>query len=317
MKALILMGSGLGNIIQATPTISAVKSLGYSVDVSIWSSMKDAHKVIEGWNLIDNIYFKHFPNLKDLIKFHKNRKWNFLLFNNDYYFEIEKYTNMSQYDKIVPTAHCAIHLYKKIRHDKRLIKHKFSLPSSKSDVLINLEVTEKLRYSFRNPPLTYCSYDENFKVSSYDYTFAMGCNPDPKWNRKKWPHFKKLAELLNPKNIAVVGIEGEGIDKTWSSNVTDYTGRLNIRQTATLIKNCKKIICNDNGIAHMAGALETKTFVLFGGTDLNKNKPMGNVQIISKNLECQPCQFSGNWNKCFNWRCMNELSAEEVYNKIK
>ena len=55
-RALILVGEGYGNIVMATPTITAVRSLGYTVDVLVESYLPDAATLLAGWDVLETIY---------------------------------------------------------------------------------------------------------------------------------------------------------------------------------------------------------------------------------------------------------------------
>lgn len=103
---------------------------------------------------------------------------------------------------------------------------------------------------------------------------------------------------------------------------TDYS----LLGLAGLIKNTKIFIGEEGGISHLAAALGVKTFIIYGCTDPVKCMPPNNATMISKGLDCQPCQFRGLKEKiipnsilyygCDDRKCLTELTAKEAYDSI-
>lgn len=157
------------------------------------------------------------------------------------------------------------------------------------------------------------------KVSArFDVILWPECKPN--WLCKKWPYWKELADLLSKdKKVAVVGTTKE---YSFSNDVTDLRGELSLTETGGVIKNSNAFIGNEGGISHYSAALGTKTYVILGCTDPNKNLPPNNATPISKNLPCQPCQFKNlkqvgiTMHGCDHIDCLNKLTPNEVMEKI-
>jgi len=142
--------------------------------------------------------------------------------------------------------------------------------------------------------------------------------PHKDWERKRWPYYKELANILIQKGYTVILLGGTEEAKRynpgeWHPEVINCMGKYTIQETAGLIKKCHKFVGNDSGPAHMAAALGVDAYVIFGSTRISKNKPYGtNVTVISKYLPCSPCQNTPGGLLCNDWKCVNEITVNDV-----
>jgi len=140
------------------------------------------------------------------------------------------------------------------------------------------------------------------------------------WPGKMWPYWKYLIEELTKKySVAVVGLYPIG----HYGSITDYRGKLSLLETGGIIKNADIFIGNEGGISHYSSALRTNTFIIYGCSDPVKNNPPQNATMISKNLKCQPCQFSKDFMRsanimigCIERKCLVDLMPEEVIKRL-
>ena len=284
INILILLGSGIGNIIQGTPCITALKRLGHTVSVAMWSSMPAAKQLLQNCDEIDKLFF--YPN--DRI--------------------------IGSYDFIVETLHSRAHQFESnLQHKGKVLTTQFSRWGVKNDVEINLEAIEKhFGYNTKKLgiPKTFCSS----KNHECDIVLINGSNSALRWLRKRYPHMKELVESMPDKKFICVGNKGEGIT---ADNVVDLTGKLELNKVIELIKTAKLVIASDSGLSHVAGALGVPTIVLFGFTDPIKCKPLGDhIHIIRKDLPCSPCQYNQNtWVNCKDWKCIKEITPESIKDK--
>ncbi|MEW5801460.1 MAG: glycosyltransferase family 9 protein [bacterium] len=95
-------------------------------------------------------------------------------------------------------------------------------------------------------------------------------------------------------------------------------GRTCIEETLALISRCELLISNDSGVMNMAFALRKKILAIFGPTDDTCTRPLGkNDVVILKEFPCKPaCRKRYLYSKeCnFGYRCLKELSVDEVWN---
>ncbi len=73
------------------------------------------------------------------------------------------------------------------------------------------------------------------------------------------------------------------------------------------------VLTVDSGAMHIAAATQTPLVVLFGPTSPGRTGPYSpKSDIIQKNISCSPC-FK---RRCSHKSCLNEISVEEVFEKI-
>jgi len=116
--------------------------------------------------------------------------------------------------------------------------------------------------------------------------------------------------LLGGKNERTVAEEILG----WNTgNVVDFTGRLRINQSASLVKNARLVITNDTGLMHISAAFDKKILSVWGNTspELGMYPYMpgkGSEILETKGLSCRPCSKLG-FPQCpkKHFRCMNDI----------
>jgi len=135
-----------------------------------------------------------------------------------------------------------------------------------------------------------------------------------RWERKTWPFFSHLVDLLSrlmpDVEICKLGLPDELVDV----GVIDYTNSdLSLLQSAGLISSADLVITNDTGLMHVADALNIPIVVLFGPTLANKNRPWQAPYAICKSsFPCAPCMGTTLWNNCTSYDCMKTISPADV-----
>jgi ADP-heptose:LPS heptosyltransferase len=110
----------------------------------------------------------------------------------------------------------------------------------------------------------------------------------------------------------------------WNTgNVLNFTGKLRINQSASLVKNAKLVISNDTGLMHIAAAYHKKILSVWGNTapELGMSPYMsgeGSEILEMKGLPCRPCSKLG-YRKCpkKHFRCMNDLPENRIIDWVK
>jgi heptosyltransferase-2 len=89
-----------------------------------------------------------------------------------------------------------------------------------------------------------------------------------------------------------------------------FTAGLRLRQLAALIEKCSLFICNDSGPMHIAAALKIPTVAVFGPTDHVRWKPRSeNAVIVRRDMDCWPCSA----HKCKRgFECIKSLPVGDV-----
>ena len=143
---------------------------------------------------------------------------------------------------------------------------------------------------------------------------------------KIWAEVIKLL-LDNGKHVLLAGgpDDDEVISEILASvdvqnpNFSNYYGKTkSLKDLAVLIGKAEKFICSDSAPLHVAVAMKTKTYVIFGPTDDKKLIPQSeNVVAIKANDKCpiKPCLWEHRQTTCETLDCL-KISAEKVVNAV-
>lgn len=119
---------------------------------------------------------------------------------------------------------------------------------------------------------------------------ALGANS----NHKVWPteNYVSLLKLLKIKfvNIILIGSKNEMdkaqlFKKLYTKKVYDFCGKLTLLETASVIKKSDFFIGNDSGLGHIASAVNTQSFIIFGDGEPDRYHPWGNKSSWYQNIE--------------------------------
>ncbi len=146
---------------------------------------------------------------------------------------------------------------------------------------------------------------------------------------KKWSlgKFAQLISKLPSKNIILLGgakeVEDAGKLKELCSNsadIKDLSGKLDLLQTAALMKKSALLLCHDSGLLHLAQSQNLACVAIFGCTtqELGFFPIKENCRVVQVDLSCRPCTAKG-LSACprGHFRCMQSITAEMVMTKIE
>ncbi len=141
---------------------------------------------------------------------------------------------------------------------------------------------------------------------------------------KRWDikNFKELTEKLLSKGLrsVIVGTEEEREEIDYIArhikhkNLKILRERLTLPQLTHFVGNFDLIIANDTSLVHLGAAAGTPSVVIYGPTNPEKNEPWGiESRIVRKKLQCSPC-YNYHIPMCqYNFRCLQEITPEEVF----
>jgi heptosyltransferase-1 len=149
-------------------------------------------------------------------------------------------------------------------------------------------------------------------------------HPMAKWKSKLWPekHWAGLADILGGWGWPLVISGSKGDQKVSRSiiaqmnpglKVLDLCGRTSLRELAALLKRARAVICTDTGAMHLAAAMQTQVFALFGPTAPWRTGPHGSGHMVMRlDKKCSPC-FK---RECESPHCLTDISADRAAAKI-
>jgi len=146
------------------------------------------------------------------------------------------------------------------------------------------------------------------------------------WKAKRYPHWQavydRIIERMPTAEFRILGTRRDG--RIRGRNVVDMRGRFSLLETAGVLREADLFVGNDTGLSHIAAALGTPSFIVFGPTNIQKNLPPRNGFPIheTRGLSCRPCQRPGGvWRRGVDGKkcrieCLAELPAEDVASRI-
>lgn len=188
----------------------------------------------------------------------------------------------------------------------------------------NMDMIRRLGYKGPTPPL-YVSFREPGEAipsSALRICLVPGGKPEQMWKHKRWPYYQQLVESLLTQypeaQICIVGAEDDKFPDTLprSSRIADLRGRLTLRETAWILRSASIAVGNDCGPMHIADAVQTPSVVLFGPTCELKNGPRYKGVPLSVDEPCRPCQYADPITNCLDPRCLTDISADIVMQKV-
>ncbi len=104
-----------------------------------------------------------------------------------------------------------------------------------------------------------------------------------------------------------------------SPNFTNLYGKTrSLKDLAVLIGQAEKFICSDSAPLHVAVAMKTRTYVIFGPTDDKVLIPQSElVTAIKANDKCpiKPCLWEHRQTTCENLDCL-KITAQDIVDKV-
>ena len=140
---------------------------------------------------------------------------------------------------------------------------------------------------------------------------------------KRWTEFDRAAGQLSERrgiHWLIFGTANErplaaDIMKTLGTSATDLTGRTSLLELAAQLRRCRLLLTNDTGTMHLAAFLGVPTVSIFGSTEPQLTRPIGEGHVIIRHhVECSPCFLR----ECpLDFRCMKAVTVEEVVREVE
>ena len=151
-------------------------------------------------------------------------------------------------------------------------------------------------------------------------------SPGAKWKYRRWDtrNFALLADRIREKfglEILISGSKGE-VDTAEDMRVMmkekgiSVAGKIDIRQTLSLLEKALICITNDSGMVHLTSGLNIPVVALFGAQDPMKFGPWSDINAVyHKKVECFPC--SQKKCKLKDNPCINLIEEDEVFSGVR
>ncbi len=147
--------------------------------------------------------------------------------------------------------------------------------------------------------------------------------PSKRWREDS---FEVLIHELHANTQADIVVMGGESDLGFAQEVVDglecpiinLVGKLTLRQTAALMRDCRVFIGCDSGATHLAAACGVPVVCLFSAAnEAEVWKPWGTkVKVLTQHPPCSPCK-AHDCLRTDGYFCMAEIKAEDVLAEVK
>ena len=331
-KILVIRFSSIGDIVLTTPVIRCLKNQLQEVEIHVLTKKK-----------FSNLY-KTNPYINKVYEFDDSLKRNIeelKIEHYDYVVDLQKNKRSVRVTRALGRPHASF---------PKLNFRKFLLSTFKINIMPDIHIVdryfkavEKLGVKNDYQGLDFfISEKNNYDISQLPenfqkgyYAFVIGGT----YKTKILPAVK-IVEIIKKINKAVVLLGGPddveraeeiiyGVNKTTrqqdnegskNSQILNLVGKINLEQSASIVRNADSVLTNDTGLMHIAAAFHKNIVSVWGNTVpelgmypyLPKEKEKCHI-VECKDVRCRPCSKLG-FKECpkKHFRCMMEIDVEEV-----
>ncbi|OGG13479.1 hypothetical protein A2773_01050 [Candidatus Gottesmanbacteria bacterium RIFCSPHIGHO2_01_FULL_39_10] len=306
-KILIIFKSGIGNFILFTPALQALRKKYPEAKITVLAAPRGAPEILNSLsNLVDRVLIAPQSNWRDILKLIPRLK-------------------QIKADIAISTQPGPAGVYLSLI-SRAKIRLGFCLPDKKwfdsfftHQTIFSHQQHELLQYFNLLKPLGLSYQNENviFPITKSNLVktrrylikqnladkFLIAIHPGSYFDQKfkRWPidYFSKLAKMLADYYQAKILILGAREEKELARKIQlrfklalDLTGQFSLAETAAIIKSCRFLVVSDSGLGHIATAVKTPVFSIFGLTNPDKNRPWGENAFVIKHPEAKICYQS-------------------------
>ena len=331
-KILVIRFSSIGDIVLTTPVIRCLKNQLQEVEIHVLTKKK-----------FSNLY-KTNPYINKVYEFDDSLKRNIeelKIEHYDYVVDLQKNKRSVRVTRALGRPHASF---------PKLNFRKFLLSTFKINIMPDIHIVdryfkavEKLGVKNDYQGLDFfISEKNNYDISQLPenfqkgyYAFVIGGT----YKTKILPAVK-IVEIIKKINKAVVLLGGPddieraeeiiyGVNETTrqqdnegskNSQILNLVGKINLEQSASIVKNADSVLTNDTGLMHIAAAFHKNIVSVWGNTVpelgmypyLPKEEEKCHI-VECKDVRCRPCSKLG-FKECpkKHFRCMMEIDVEEV-----
>ena len=337
-RILIIRTDGIGDVLNSTPAISALRSTYKDAHISIvvkphgaeiLSQNPEINEIIlydpdvnnKSW--VDKIKFLinlHSKNYDTAIVLHNSSMSNLMAYASGAKIRVGRKSEPKRFSHTL--THWISH------HDPKGTKHE---TDRNMDIVGLLKVnngSRQLKFYLSDDERKYAEKFLHDIGSLNDKTKKplfrlVGMHPGGSSYDKLWTpeNFAEVANRLIGDYGAKVMLFGGPDDNGLIQIITERVKHpiinasgVRLRQFASLLERCSLFLCNDSGPMHIASAFGIPTVAIFGSTDHVRWRPLHEkAKVVRKEMDCWPCSA----HKCKkNYECTKSLPVSQVWNAI-
>lgn len=323
-KILVIRFSSIGDIVLTTPVVRCLKNQLEDIELHVLTKKKFS-SLFKKNTYVDKV-FEFDASLKDNIKELKAE-------NYDYVVDLQKNKRSK---RVTSSLRCPHSSFPKLNFKK------FLLTAFKLNLMPDIHIVDRYFEAVRELGVKndmkgldfFISEENHYDISKLPSAFQNGFHAfviGGTYKTKILPAVK-IVEVIKKLQEPVVLLGGpddvERANEVLSAvneNVVSLAGKINLEQSAYLVKIAKSVLTNDTGLMHIAAAFHKNIVSVWGNTvpELGMYPYLPNEKekchiVERKDIRCRPCSKLG-FKDCpkKHFRCMMEIDADVVAEKLK
>ena len=326
MKILVIRFSSIGDIVLTTPVIRCLKNQISDVEIHVLTKKKFSG--LYKTNPYINKVYEYDDSLKKNIEELK-------LENYDYIVDLQKNKRSL---RVTRALHCQHSSFPKLNFKKFLLTtFKINLMPDIHIVDRYFKAVEKLGVKNDYQGLDFfISEKNNYPLSELPEDFQNGYHAfviGGTYKTKILPAVK-VSEVIKKLNEPVILLGGpDDVERaeeiisavSYQLSAISLVGKINLEQSASIVKNAKSVLTNDTGLMHIAAAFHKNVVSVWGNTvpELGMYPYLPNEKekchiIECKDVKCRPCSKLG-FKECprRHFKCMMEIDCDAIVERLR
>lgn len=325
-KILVIRFSSIGDIVLTTPVIRCLKNQLADVELHVLTKKK-----------FSNLYKKN-PYVDKVFEYDDSLKKNIQELKLEKYDYIVDLQKNKRSVRVTRALHCHHSSFPKLNVKK------FLLTTFKINTLPDVHIVdryfkavEKLGVKNDYQGLDFfISENNNYPLTELPdefqkgyYAFVIGGT----YKTKILPAVK-IVEVIKKLNQPVILLGGpDDVERakevlsaveSQKSIVESLVGKINLEQSASIVKNADAVLTNDTGLMHIAAAFHKHIVSVWGNTvpefgmyPYLPNEPERCHIVECKDVRCRPCSKLG-FKDCpkKHFKCMMQVDTDEIVRQL-
>lgn len=323
-KILVIRFSSIGDIVLTTPVIRCLKNQLGDIELHVITKKKFSNLYKKN-PYIDKV-FEFDNSLKDNIRELKSE-------NYDYIVDLQKNKRSKRIKSSLKIAHSSF---------PKLNFKKFLLTTLKINIMPDAHIVDRYFEAVKELGVIndfkgldfFVSQENQYDISKLPSAFQDGFHAfviGGTYKTKILPAVK-IVEVIKKLQEPVVLLGGpDDVERAKevlsfvNENVVSLVGKINLEQSAYLVKMSKSVLTNDTGLMHIAAAFHKNIVSVWGNTvpELGMypylpNEPEKCHIVERKDVRCRPCSKLG-FRSCpkRHFRCMMEIDTDLIVENLK
>jgi ADP-heptose:LPS heptosyltransferase len=323
MKILVIRFSSIGDIVLTTPIIRGIKKQVKEAEVH-FITKKQFVNILESNPYISKVHSIE-KNISEISMELKKEKFDFIV-------DLHHNLRSTQLKYLLGKRSKA---FRKLNFEKWLAVN-FGIQKFPKTHIVDryFETVESLGVINDGKGLDYfIPANDEVDIKTLPIAFQngyIGFVIGAKHFTKQLPN-EKIASIIQKINQPIILLGGKedtikanqvisALPPPSSKQLFNACGKYNLNQSASLVKQARKIITHDTGLMHIAAALKKEIVSVWGNTipEFGMSPYYGELLIAShisqvQNLSCRPCSKLGHI-KCpkGHFMCMNQIKMDEI-----